>query len=277
MRRARLSPSLLRSAAALALLGCLNLLGSEARAQSDSEGETAGEAGDEAAGDKAAGDDEGGNDDAGSSEPAEKSAKTDEAEEADDGPSMWAGPYEKSPYAKPVLSAVVFGEQGQAFVGVGLGARAGIRYQNDNPGADIVGDAYVSGQYIVGGASGWDIRIGDMTGPFYKFVGIGTGPEIAINRFGYGTGNSAVDLGQASTLRWTLSPYILTKVFDLSVGVAPGWYVSGDREKLGGGLHEYSLFASTGVKLGRARVSVNWSRLELAQGRQQGFGFGLGI
>lgn len=191
----------------------------------------------------------------------------------DAGPSIWAGPYERSPYAKPAFSAVVFGDQGAASVGVGLGARAGIRYQNDNPGAIIVGDAYVSGQYILGGVEGWDVRIGDMTGPFYKFIGIGTGPEIAINQFGY----QQVDLGQASTLRWTLSPYILTKVFDLSVGVAPGWYVAGQREKLSPALSEYSLFASTGVKLAKVRVSVNWSRLELAQGRQQGFGFGFGI
>jgi molybdenum cofactor synthesis domain-containing protein len=41
------------------------------------------------------------------------------APEEDAGPGIFAGPYDKSPYARPVLSAVVFGEQGAASVGVG--------------------------------------------------------------------------------------------------------------------------------------------------------------
>jgi hypothetical protein len=260
MRPARPAHSVLRFVAGLALLVGIAAQGRAAFAQ---EGES-----------DAPVDDQGGEDKG--SEEGEAGQSAEDAEDAapeDQGPSIWAGPYERTPYAKPAFSAVVFGEQGAASVGVGVGARAGLRYQNDHPGAIIVGDAYVSGQYILGGVEGWDVRIGDMTGPFYKFIGIGTGPEIAINQFGY----DAVDLGQASTLRWTLSPYILTKVFDLSVGVAPGWYVAGEREKLSPAMSEYSLFASTGVKLSKVRVSVNWSRLELAQGRQQGFGFGFGI
>jgi hypothetical protein len=195
------------------------------------------------------------------------------APEEDAGPGIFAGPYDKSPYARPVLSAVVFGEQGAAFVGASLGARGGIRYQNDREGADMVGDVYVQGSYILGGVQGYDVRVGNMMGPFLKPVGISTGPELAYNTFSYDN----IDLGSATTLRWVLSPYLHTKVFDASVGVVPGWYVAGDRDKWSGALHEYSVFAGAGVRVSKVRLSLNWSRLVMAQGTQQGWGVGFGI
>ncbi len=194
-------------------------------------------------------------------------------DEPDAGPGLFAGPYDFKPYVRPLLSSVLFASDDDLFVGIGLGARAGLGYHNDREGAVVVGDVYASGSYIVGSATGYDIRIGNMIGPLYKVIGISTGPEVAINQFGYGN----VDLGNATTLRWYLAPYLTTKVFDAGCGIAPGWYLAGDRESLGNGLSEYSLFASAGVKVSKLRVGVSWSRLTLAGGEQQGFGVSLGI
>jgi hypothetical protein len=196
-----------------------------------------------------------------------------EAPAADEGPGIFAGPYDRSPYARPVVSAVVFGTDGAAAIGASLGARAGIRYQNDRPGPDMLGDTYVQGSYIAGGVQGYDLRVGTMLGPFLKPLGIGTGPELATNTFRFG----GADLGAATTLRWTLSPYLSTRYFSASAGVVPGWYVAGDRERWSSALHEYSIFAGAGVNLSKLRVSLTWSRLVMAGGTQEGWGVGFGF
>ena len=89
---------------------------------------------------------------------------SEEAEQAkpSEGGLSLEGPYKTTPYAKPVVGAMIW----DGAYGVSLGAEAGLKYQQKKPDPVFFGKSRVQGAYTFGaGISGYDVRLGSFFGP----------------------------------------------------------------------------------------------------------------
>ncbi len=206
----------------------------------------------------------------------EAAAATDEAQpkEKSEGGLTLEGPYNKKPYAKPVVGAMIW----DGAYGLSLGPEAGIKYQQKKPDPVFFGKTRAQGAYILGaGMSGYDVRLGSFFGPFYKVVGLQAGPDFFYNQLSVQLDGGTDELFATPGMDFPITGLFDLKIFNAYAGVAPGWYFSGDREALNGAMGQLSTYLGAGISLSKLRVSVGWNRTSTAYGNQDGLSFGIGF
>ena len=196
------------------------------------------------------------------------------AQPAKEGGLTLEGPYKRTPYAKPVVGAMIW----DGAYGLSLGAEAGLKYQQKKSDPVYFGKTRAQGAYTFGaGISGYDVRVGSFFGPFHKVVGLQAGPDIFYNEL-------VVDLGDGQTGLFATPgmDFPITGLFDLGVfnayaGIAPGWYFGGVRENLNAVMGQLGTYFGAGLNLSQLRISAGWSRTTTAYGSQDGLSFGIGF
>ncbi len=184
------------------------------------------------------------------------------------------GPYERSPYARPVLGAVVW----EGAYGASIGAEAGLKYQQKKKDPVYFGKTRVRGAYTFGsGISGYDVRLGSFFGPFHKVVGIQAGPDVFYNQLAVDLGDGDVGLVATPGMDLPITGLFDVGVFNAYAGIAPGWYFGGERENLNAVMGQFGTYLGAGLNLSQLRVNVGWSRTTTAYGAQDGISVGLGF
>jgi hypothetical protein len=197
-----------------------------------------------------------------------------EAAAAKEGGLSIEGPYKKTPYAKPVLGAMIW----DGAYGVSLGAEAGIKYQQKKPDPVFFGKTRVQGSYIFGaGISGYDVRLGSFFGPFHKVVGLQAGPDVFYNELVVDLGDGATGLFATPGMDFPITGLFDLGVFNAYAGVAPGWYFGGVRENLNAVMGQFGTYFGAGLNFSQLRISAGWSRTTTAYGSQDGISFGIGF
>ncbi len=161
------------------------------------------------------------------------------------------GPYNTTPYAKPVFGAMIW----DGAYGVSLGAEAGLKYQQKKRDPVFFGKTRAQGAYTFGsGIAGYDVRLGSFFGPFHKVVGLQAGPDIFYNEL-------VVDLGDGQTGLFATPglDFPITGLFDLGVfnayaGIAPGWYFGGVRDNLNAVVGQFGTYFGAGLNLSQLRI-----------------------
>jgi hypothetical protein len=184
------------------------------------------------------------------------------------------GPYDTSPYARPVLGAVVWGDA----YGASIGAEAGLKYQQQKKDPVMFGKTRVRGAYTFGsGISGYDVRVGSFLGPFHKVVGLQAGPDIFYNELAIDLGNGDVGLVATPGMDFPITGLFDVGVFNAYAGISPGWYFGGDRENLNAVMGQFGTYVGAGLNLSQLRLNVGWSRTTTAYGDQDGISVGIGF
>lgn len=177
------------------------------------------------------------------------------------------GPWNPTPYAKPIAGAMIIGDS----YGVSLGADAGFRYGQDKPHPIFFGKTRVQGAYTFGGVQGWDARLGSFFGPFHKVVGLQTGPDVFVSQYAA----NGVVADQVVGLDWPITALTDFKVINMYAGLAPGWYFSGERTRLTGAIHQLNTYAGIGLNIKNFGISVGYSKLFLGDFTSDGWSFGI--
>jgi len=226
-----------------------------------------------------------GDDDEGwySKQKKEQAAQEETLQNAEPAPS--SGPpihWKTDPFLKPVIGANVFGAGTETYVSLSLGAEAGLHYRQDKPDPLLMGTARVRGEYLLGtGVKGTEVRVGNFIGPWWKFIGLQTGPDVFWNKYSYGT----ITLDPVTGLGWPVMALMDLVVINLYGGLEPAWYLSStgrpqvdwsQQDTFGFG-QEFTWFAGATIDLKVARVGLTWSRRTTAFGVQQGYGLGLKV
>lgn len=177
------------------------------------------------------------------------------------------GPWNPKPYAQPVAGAMVVGDA----VGVSLGIEGGFRYAQQKEHPIFFGKTRAQGAYTFGAVEGWDARIGSFFGPFYKVIGAQTGPDVFLSQY---TADGVL-ADQVVGLDWPITLLTDFKVINMYAGLAPGWYFSGDRDKLTGAIHQLSTYAGIGLNIKNFGISIGYNRLFLGDFVSDGWSFGV--
>lgn len=206
----------------------------------------------------------------------ESAEEAEEAEKAKptEGSLSLEGPYKKTPYAKPVVGAMIW----DGAYGVSLGAEAGLKYQQKKPDPVFFGKSRVQGAYTFGaGISGYDVRLGSFFGPFHKVIGLQAGPDLFYNELVVDLGNGQTGLFATPGMDFPITGLLDLGVFNAYAGVSPGWYFGGVRENLNAVMGQFGTYFGAGLNLSQLRVSAGWSRTTTAYGSQDGLSFGIGF
>lgn len=180
------------------------------------------------------------------------------------------GPYDRTPYAKPIVGAMLW----ENAVGINAGAEAGIKYQQQKASPVFFGRTRTTGTLAFGnGISGYEVHLGSFFGPFHKVIGAQTGPDLFYSQYTL----LGTELPATMGLDWPVTALFNVKVFDAYAGVAPGWYFGSERENLNNLIGQYSLYVGGGVNLAKLRLNLGWSKQTTAYGEQTGLSVGLGI
>ena len=202
-----------------------------------------------------------------------------------DKPTDTKGPgWESKLYAEPRLGGFMFTSGGQTSTGVSIGAEAGLRYwQVRHPRPVLRGVTRVAGDYVLttSAASGMELRLGSFLGPYWKYAGIQTGPDLFWNKFSFGS----VDLDPTVGVAWPLTVGAWTGQQELSVygGVEPAWLTNPDRrvdwseQSVPGFGHEFTYRAGVGAQVGGLALSAGYSYRITAGGGQHGLSVGVGL
>jgi hypothetical protein len=205
---------------------------------------------------------------------SDAAAKSTEPAQKSGGGLSMEGPYKTSPYAKPVVGAMVWG----AAYGVSLGAEAGLSYQQKKSDPVMFGKTRARGSYILGtGISGYDVRVGSFFGPFHKVVGLQVGPDVFYNQLAVNLGDDSVVMFATPGVDLPITGLFDVGVFDAYAGISPGWYIASERENLNALLGQYSYFFGAGLNLAELRLAVGWNRTTTAYGAQDGISVGIGF
>ena len=204
---------------------------------------------------------------------AQEEASEEAAEEKEarpEGSLSLEGPYEKKPYAKPVLGAMVWEDS----MGLNVGAEGGIKYQQKKDDPVFFGKTRAVGTLAFGdGITGHQINVGSFLGPFYKVVGAQTGPDLFYSQYTF----LDTELPSTMGLDWPVTGLFNVKIFNAYAGFAPGWYFGGERENLNAAVGQFGLFAGAGLDLKVVRLNVGWNKQTTAYGEQTGVSVGFGI
>jgi len=180
------------------------------------------------------------------------------------------GPYEKKPYAKPIVGAMVW----EGSVGLNVGAEAGFKYQQEKPDPVMFGKTRATGTLAFGdGISGYEVHLGSFFGPFHKVIGAQTGPDLFYSQYTL----LGTELPATMGLDWPITALFNVKVFDAYAGVAPGWYFGGERENLNNVVGQFGVYVGGGLNLAKLRLNLGWSKQTTAYGEQTGVSVGLGF
>jgi hypothetical protein len=186
------------------------------------------------------------------------------------------GDWENRPYFDPVAAYSMYGDpSGRVYSALSLGGEIGLHYQQKTEkDPSLRGRARVRGEYLLGQASGKEIRVGNLLGPWYKIIGIQTGPDVFWNQSQYG----AVTLDPTFGLAWPVTVPIDLKVLYLVGGVSPAWYFS-DREAVNwkneqafGFGHEFTQMVGVFLDVQVARLSLSYQNRITAYGHQKSIG-----
>lgn len=202
-------------------------------------------------------------------EAPEKAEKAEKPAKSGEPAFTMEGPWNPKPYAQPVFGAMVV----NGLYGVSVGVEGGFRYAQEKKHPIFFGKTRAQGAYTFGNVQGWDARIGSFFGPFHKVVGLQTGPDVFVSQ--YSTSNIVAD--QVVGLDWPITGLLDLKVFNVYAGVSPGWYFSGDREKLSSGVHQLTTYAGVGIKIKNFGVGVGYSKLFLGDFTSDGWSFGISL
>lgn len=187
----------------------------------------------------------------------------------------------KKPFVRPAVGASLFNDGSQTYTTVALGAQAGLNVWQEKPDPKVVGTTRVLGQYIIGaGSSGYEVRVGAFAGPWYKVVGLRTGPDIFHNQYSFG----AIDLAPTTGLSWPVIALLDFKVINLYGGVEPAFFFSSDRPGVDWGAEpsfgfgsEFTYLTGIGLDVDAFGVSLSYTDRITAFGHQKGFGIGFRV
>jgi hypothetical protein len=186
------------------------------------------------------------------------------------------GGWETRPYLDPVASYSMYSDpSGRVYSALALGGQAGLHYhQATGKQPYLRGQARVRGEYLIGQASGKEIRVGNFLGPWYKFIGVQTGPDVFWNQYQYGS----VTLDPTLGLAWPVTVPIDLKVLYLVGGVSPAWYfserdaVNWNKEEAFGFGHEFTQMVGVFLDVQVARLSLSYQNRITAYGHQKSIG-----
>ncbi len=186
------------------------------------------------------------------------------------------GGWETRPYFDPVANYSMYGDpSGRVYTALGLGGEVGLHYNQTSGKQPVLrGRARVRGEYLLGQASGKEIRVGNLIGPWYKFIGIQTGPDVFWNQYQYGP----VTLDPTFGLAWPVMVPIDLKVLYLVGGISPAWYFSEreavnwkDEQAFGFG-QEFTQMVGVLLDVQVVRLSLSYQNRITAYGHQKSIG-----
>jgi hypothetical protein len=203
---------------------------------------------------------------------------------AEGGKSVIAGPYKVQPYVRPVLGATIFSDGTSTYPAASLGAEGGLIYAQDwksKKQVVFIGVARLAGTYTLGGGvNGYDVRIGNFFGPWWKFIGADTGPDIFTNQYNYGS----VFLDPVVGMDWPVMATAEAGPVRLRGGLVPTVFFSGNRpgvdwkaEPMFGFGHEFSYVAVVSLSISKLTLSVGYTHRITFYGPQRGFSLGIGF
>jgi len=188
--------------------------------------------------------------------------------------------YRNHVYARPAMGANVFTpEEGESVTVVSVGGVAGINYwETGRQYPKIRGNARVAADYVMGASdlSGYQVRVGNFTGPLWKTAGFTVGPDFFYSQYQFGE----TELPAAGGVGVPVTVDAYLDGMSVFAGVEPAWYLIGDRpgrdwntaEGAPGFGHEFAYFAGVGMKLGGWNVGASWRHTMTAYGEQNSFG-----
>jgi hypothetical protein len=188
--------------------------------------------------------------------------------------------YRNHVYARPAMGANVFTpEEGEPVTVVSVGGVAGINYwQTGRKHPKLRGNARAAVDYVMGASdlSGYQVRVGNFTGPLWKTVGFTLGPDLFYSQYQFG----ATELPAAGGVGVPVTVDAYLDNVSLFAGVEPAWYVIGDRpgrdwsdaEGAPGFGNEFAYFAGVGLQLGGWNVGASWRHSMTAYGEQNSYG-----
>lgn len=197
-----------------------------------------------------------------------------------------AGPkpsWEREPVLLPVAGLSAFtGADGEVKVGIGLGAQAGFRYWQDKPDPFLMGMSRVRGEYLLGaGLNGPEVRVGSFLGPWWKFIGAQTGPDIFWQKYSVTVGDQKYSFDPTVGLSWPVMANLVAGPISVHGAVEPGFYFAADdlvpevdwdkADHFGFG-DEFTYQAGVGLDLKAARVGLDYTITTSGYGVEKGLG-----
>jgi hypothetical protein len=188
--------------------------------------------------------------------------------------------YRNHVYVRPAMGVNSFTpEDGDTVSIMSVGGVAGINYwETGRQLPRIRGNARVSGDYVVGASdlSGYQVRVGNFTGPLWETVGFTIGPDFFYSQYQYG--DTELPAAGGVGIPFTVDAYL--DAFSVFGGIEPAWYLMGDRpgrdwstaEGAPGFGHEFAYFAGVGMKVGGLNIGGSVRHTMTAYGEQNSFG-----
>ncbi|MCK6505391.1 hypothetical protein L6R53_18665 [Myxococcota bacterium] len=190
--------------------------------------------------------------------------------------------WETKLYAQPRVGGLLFSDGERTATGVSIGAEGGLRYwQVGRPRPVLRGVARVAGDYVLttSDAAGMELRVGNQLGPYWKNVGLQTGPDLFWNRYSFGQ----VDLDPTVGLAWPLTALAWTRGLSVYGGAEPAWLSNPDRrvdwseQAVPGFGHEFTWLGGVGVDVGGLSLSLGYRYRITAGGGQHGVSAGISL
>lgn len=188
------------------------------------------------------------------------------------------GSWGTKPFIRPEAGISSWSSGGTTATAVDLGAQAGVRFwqkKADDP--SIQGLTRVRGSYLLGTASGVDVRVGAFAGPAWKNIRLQTGPDVYWNRYDWG----AVELDPTLGLAWPVQAFSRLGPLGLTIGAQPSFFLSSDRrsvdwseQSVPGIGDECTYFATAAIQAASLRLSISLTQTITAYGTQRGLGVG---
>jgi len=194
--------------------------------------------------------------------------------------------WDKKPFVLPVAGASVFtGAGGEPAVSIGLGAQAGLRYWQEKEDPFLTGMSRVRGEYLFGGGlQGPEVRVGSFMGPWWKFVGVQTGPDLFWEKYSFTVDDAKYSLDPTVGMSWPVIAQIKVAVLTVYGGLEPAFYFASDElvpevdwseeDRFGFG-REFTYQTGATLDLQAISLGVSYSITTSGYGEQSGIGFSI--